>query len=104
MHANYIPAFWASVLFLLILEELVHAFSFKFMQVFNHAHAIAFTVTFIQMIKVLAWYGVALTAGLDLMFRQLGAASFDVAVFGSWKAACAMRNFASLPRNSMRVS
>ena len=56
------------------------------------------------MVKVLARYGVALAAGLNLVFGQFVAASFDVAVFGSWKAACAMRNFSSLTRDSMRVS
>jgi uroporphyrinogen-III synthase len=41
---------------------------------------------------------------LDLVFGEFTAASFDVAVFGSGKAACAMGYFASLPWYSTRVS
>jgi len=37
------------------------------------------------------------------VFGEFFAASFDVAVFGSWKATCAVGYFASYPRYAMRV-
>jgi membrane protein implicated in regulation of membrane protease activity len=55
-------------------------------------------------VEVFAGHCVALVAGLDLVFGEFFAASFDVAVFGSGKATCAVGYFASYPRYPMRVS
>jgi len=48
-------------------------------------------------VKVFAGHCVALVAGLELVFGEFFAASFDVAVFGSGKAACAVGYFAPFP-------
>jgi membrane protein implicated in regulation of membrane protease activity len=55
-------------------------------------------------VEVFAGHCVALVAGLDLVFGEFFAASFDVAVFGSGNAACAVGYFAPLPWYSVRVS
>jgi len=55
-------------------------------------------------VEVFAGHCVAFAAGLDLVFGEFFAASFDVAVFGSGKATCAVGNFAPCPRYPMRVS
>ena len=55
------------------------------------------------MVEVFAGHCVALVAGLDLVFGEFFAASFDVAVFGSWQAASAIGDFAPYPLNPVRV-
>ena len=104
MNTNYISAAWASVLFCLALKEFVHALSLNHFEVFYHTHAIAFAVAFVKVCKFFTGHRVAFAAGLDLVFGKFFAASFDVAVFGSGKAACAICYFASYSRYPMCIS
>ena len=95
MNTNHIPAVWASVLFLLALKKFNKALVFNHFEVFNHAHTISFPIAFIKVSKFFTRDSVAFAARVDLMFGEFFAGSFDVAVFGSGKAACAICYFAS---------
>jgi len=52
----------------LAFEERIHAFRFQQFEVFNHAHAVAFSVPLVKMGKFLAGHGVAFAARLKFMF------------------------------------
>jgi heme exporter protein D len=104
MYTNHAATVWALVLGLLILKELIDALSLQLLKVCNHTHVVPFTVTFIQMCEMLARHGFALAAGFDLVFGKFRATTFDVAVFGSWKATCTMGDFAPFSWHSMSVS
>jgi hypothetical protein len=95
MNRDYVTALWALILPLLIPQELFHAFLFEFLEVFNHAHFVARSVTPVQMVKVFAWHVVALETELDFVLGEFLAASLDVAVFASGKTTSAMGYFAS---------
>ena len=94
MHANNAAAVWTTMPFSLAFKKFYHALLFYHFDVFNHAHTVAFAVAFVKVRKLLAGNRVALAAGLDLLFSKFWAAPYNVAVFGSWKATCAMSYFA----------
>jgi len=103
MYRNHPIAERAPIFFRLALQERFHTDCFQFFKVFNHAHVISFTVTFVQMNQVLARYGIALAAGLDLMRRELFAATFYVAILSSRKTAYTVCHFSPLLRDIMNV-
>jgi hypothetical protein len=47
MHANHISANWATMGGHLIFEKFIHALLFEHFEVFNHAHAVAVTVSLV---------------------------------------------------------
>jgi hypothetical protein len=86
MNRDNITAFSAFILLLLIPQKLFHAFLFKFLEVFNHAHVVARSVTPIQTIKILARHVVAFVTELNFVFGEFSAAALDEAGFVSGKA------------------
>jgi len=86
MNGDDITACWALILLLLISQELFHAFLFEFLEVFNHAHVVARSVTPVHTVKVLARHVVAFVTELNFVFGEFSAAALDEAVFVSGKA------------------
>jgi len=85
MNRDNITAFSAFILLLLIPQKLFHAFLFKFLEVFNHAHVVACSVTPIQTIKILAWHVLTFETELDFVLGEFFAASLDETVFVAGK-------------------
>jgi len=104
MHTDNAAAAGAPVFRGLLSKKPIHSISVYRFEVFNHTHAVAFAVAFVQVGEVLAGYCAALAAGLELVLREFWAAFFYVAVFGSGNAASAVGDFAPFSRHPMRVS
>ena len=104
MDTYYVSAVGTLVFFLLTCQKSFHAIGFQLLEVFNHTHAVTFPIPPVQAVKVFAGHSVAFAAGLDLVFGEFFASSFDVAVFASRKASCAVGYFAFFPRYAMYVS
>jgi len=83
MNRNDIAACWAFILLLLVPQKLVHAFLFQFLEVFNHAHGVARSVTPVQTVKILARHVATLETELDFVFGEFLAATLDETVFVS---------------------
>jgi hypothetical protein len=81
---------------LLRLEERSHTFFFYIFEVSDEACAIPFNVAFLYPLEVFARQVRAFATGVDLVFGEFFAAPFDIAVFASCAAACAMADFSFL--------
>jgi hypothetical protein len=100
MNRDYIAARSTLILLLLIFQKFLHTFLFEFLEVFNHAHVVAHSVTPVQMVKVFAGHVVALETEFDFVLGEFLAASLDVAVFASGKTTSTMGYFASFLEDS----
>jgi hypothetical protein len=105
MHTNHTnAATGAAVPISLGFEKFSHALGFNHLNIFHHTHTITFTIPLVKVCKLLTRHRIALATRLDLMLPKFWAAPFDIAVFASGNATCAMSNVAPLRRNSMSKS
>jgi hypothetical protein len=65
MNTNHVSAAGAPTLFFLAFEERVDALCFYHFEVFNHAHAVSFSVACIEVIQIFARHLVAFIAEFD---------------------------------------
>ena len=85
MNRDNITAFSAFILLLLIPQKLFHAILLQFLEVFNHAHVVACSVTPIQTIKILARHIFTLETKFDFVLGEFFAAALDETVFVAGK-------------------
>ena len=67
MHTDHVPAAGAAVSLGLVGKKSIHALRVYCFEVFNHAHAVAFPISFVKVGKFLAGHGVALATGVDFI-------------------------------------